>query len=563
MDHLARSGGRTRDVVENSEENASQHDCAHHHPAHLGAVPVDTELGHRRWRVLVVASIAMFMGTLLTTIVAVALPVLSPALRLSYSEALWVQAAYVLAASVALIPVGRLADRRGLARFLLLGVGLFGVFSIACSLAVSGPFLVAVRALQGVGAAFMMTTSVALVTSVFPPEERGRAMGLNVMAGYVGLMVGPPIGGLMVHHVSWRWIFLVNIPLVVGILAYGGSLMESERRDRARAQAPPTVPAASVPVAPIASGTAAPRSDHAHLDLPGTALLAAVLLTLLVPLIFVPFWGWLSPLTLGLLGGFVVLLVVFVLVESRGEDPVLDLKLIRHNRLFAAATSAAFLNYAGLYGFTTLTAVFLEVTQGLSAQRAGLLLLIQPAFMVLLSPLFGRLSDAIGSRVLAGGGMLLAAAGTAQLGLLPSPVPEWRVILALAFVGIGMAAFSSPNTSSAMGAVRRSQLSLASGFLSTMRTAGQGFSVALLGAIAAAGLGPTGGRVLFLGEQASAAAAMTFSDGYTTAMFVAAGLLLAGALVSLVKGQRQTMDHAPSSQPSSPQRAPINAKEPA
>lgn len=525
----------------------------------------ESELGQRRWRVLVIASIAMFMGTLLTTIVAVALPVLSPALRLSYSEALWVQAAYVLAASVSLIPVGRLADRRGLTRFLLVGVGLFGIFSIACSLSVSGPFLIAVRALQGVGAAFMMTTSVALVTAVFPPEERGRAMGLNVMAGYVGLMAGPPIGGLMVHHLSWRWLFLVNIPLVVGILAYGWSLMESERRDRARAQAHSTGLAAFAPAAPGSAGPrgADPRGAHTHLDWPGTALLAAVLLTLLVPLIFVPFWGWLSPLTLGLLGGFVVFLVVFVVVESRVNDPVLDLGLIRHNRLFAAATTAAFLNYAGLYGVTTLTAVFLEVTQGLSAQRAGLLLLIQPAFMVLLSPVFGRLSDAVGSRVLAGGGMLLAAAGTAQLGLLPSPVPEWRVLLALAFVGIGMAAFSSPNTSSAMGAVHRSQLSLASGFLSTMRTAGQGFSIALLGAIAAAGLGPTGGRVLFLGEQASEAAAATFSEGYKTAMFLAAGLLVAGALVSLVKGQRQTQAEAQGRRPSSPDIPSATVKEPA
>lgn len=500
-----------------------------------------TELARHAWRVLVLASVGMFVGTLLTTVVAVALPVLSPALRLSYSEALWVQAAYVLTASVSLIPVGRLADRYGLMRSFLVGITIFGVFSIACALAFSGVFLIVVRCLQGIGAAFMMTTSVALVTAVFPPEERGRALGLNVMAGYVGLMAGPPIGGLIVHHTSWRWIFLLNMPLVLGALAYGWGLMAAERRDRATAVGPASDGA---PAGAATSGGAPPSGAPrgvagVRLDWPGTVLLALVLLSLLVPLIFVPFWGWLSPLTLGLLGGFVVLLIIFVLVESRVSDPVLDLGLIRGNRVFAAATTAAFLNYAGLYGVTTLTAVFLEVTQGFSAQRAGLLLLVQPAFMVALSPIFGRMSDTIGSRAPAGGGMLLAAAGTAQLGLLPSPVTEWRVLLALAFVGIGMAAFSSPNTSSAMGSVSRSQLSLASGFLATMRTAGQGFSIALLGAIAAAKLGPTGGRVLFLGEQASEAAAATFSEGYSAAMFLAAGLLVAGALVSLVRGQRQ------------------------
>jgi MFS family permease len=257
-----------------------------------------------------------------------------------------------------------------------------------------------------------------------------------------------------------------------------------------------------------------------------------------VPLIFVPFWGWMSPLTLGLLGGFVVLLVAFVLVESRVHDPVLDLDLVRKNRVFAAGTVAAFLNYAAVYGVTTLTAVFLEIAQGYSPQHAGLLLLVQPVFMAGLSPVFGRLSDRIGSRVLATGGMLLAAAGTTQLGLLPSPAPAWRVLVALGVVGIGMAAFSSPNTSSVMGSVQRSRLSLASGFLGTMRTAGQGVSIALLGAIAASGLGPTGGRVIFLGEKASEAAASSFSNGYHTAMLVAAGLAAAGALVSMVQGPR-------------------------
>jgi EmrB/QacA subfamily drug resistance transporter len=463
----------------------------------------------------------MFMGTLVTTVVAVALPVLGPDLRLSYSEALWVQAAYPLAMAVVLIPVGRLADRRGLMRFYLIGVAIFGVFSIACALAFSGPFLIVVRCLQGAGGGFMAGTSAALVTTVFPPHERGRGLGLNVMAGYVGLMAGPPIGGLIVSHASWRWIFIISIPLALITLMNGWFLLGAERRDRAASRE-----------APAGAGAT-------HLDWVGTALLGALLICLLVPLISIPFWGWTSPITLGLLGGFVVFLVAFVLVEDRVRDPVLNLGLVRKNRVFAAGTSAALLNYAAVYGVTTFTAVFLEIVQGYTAQRAGLYLLVQPVFMAGLSPVFGRLSDRIGQRIPATGGMLLAAAGTAQLGLLPSPAPAWRVLVALGVVGIGMAAFSSPNTSSVMGSVKRSELSLASGFLGTMRTAGQGLSVALLGGIAASGLGPTGGRVLFLGEKASEAAASTFSDGYRMAMLVAAGLAVVGALVSLVRGPRQ------------------------
>jgi MFS family permease len=492
-----------------------------------------TELGRHRWRVLVLSSLGMFMGTLVTTIVAVALPVLGPALRLSYSEALWVQAAYVLAMSIFLIPVGRLADKRGLMRFYLIGIAIFGVFSIACSLAFAGPFLVAMRFLQGAGAGFMAATSPALVTATFPPEERGRGLGLNAMAGYVGLMAGPPIGGLIVSHVSWRWIFLVNIPLVLITLVNGWFLLGAERRDRAAGPARAGSPGR---VAPAGAGARPAAGVGASLDWTGTVLLALALATLLVPLISIPFWGWLDPVTLGLLAAFVVLISAFVMVESRVRDPLLNLDLVRKNRLFAAGTAAAFLNYAAVYGVTTLTAVFLQISQGYSAQHAGLFLLTQPVFMVALSPVFGQLSDRVGSRLLATGGMLLVAAGTAQLGTLPSPAPAWRVVLALATVGIGMAAFSSPNTSSVMGSVPRSQLSLASGFLGTMRTSGQGVSIALLGAIAASGLGPTGGRVLFLGEEASEAAASSFSEGFMTAMLVAAGLAFIGALVSLVRG---------------------------
>jgi MFS family permease len=488
---------------------------------------IETELGRHRRRVLILSSLGMFMGTLLATIVAVALPRdIGPELALTYSEALWVQAIYPLAMSVSLVPVGRIADRYGLMRLFLVGVAIFAAFSIACALAFAGPFLVVVRFLQGIGGGFMSATSAALVANVFPPQERGRGLGLNTMAGYLGLMVGPPLGGLIVSHASWRWVFAINLPLALGIIIGGRSLLGPERRDQAvlRDRA--------------SRGSHAPAGQAARLDWFGTALLGAALTCLLVPLISVPFWGWLSPLTLGLLGGSVLLLRGFVLVEDRVSDPLLDLDLVRKNRVFAAGTTAALFNYAAVYGVTIFTSVFLQIVEGLSQQRAGLYLLMSPLFMAGLSAPFGRLSDRIGQRIPATGGMLLIAGGTAQLGLLPSPAPTWRVLLALATVGIGMAAFSSPNMSSVMGSVKQSQLSLASGFLGTMRTAGQGVSVGLLGAIAASSLGPAGGRVLFLGEKASEAAAESFSGGYRTAMLVAAGLAVAGALVSMVRGPR-------------------------
>ena len=228
-------------------------------------------------------------------------------------------------------------------RFYLIGLAIFAVFSIACSLAFSGPFLIAARSLQGAGAAFMAATSPALVTAVFPPEERGRGLGLNAMAGYLGLMAGPPIGGLIVDHASWRWIFLINVPLAIITLVNGWFLLGAERRDRvaARERSAAERRVEGQP-APAAAGAGLATGIGASLDWAGTALLGLLLVSLLVPLISVPFWGWLNPLTLVLLAAFVVFLAAFIVVKSRLGDPLLNLDLVRKNRVFAAGTSARF-----------------------------------------------------------------------------------------------------------------------------------------------------------------------------------------------------------------------------
>ena len=192
-----------------------------------------SELEQRRWRLLVVGSVGVFMATLDASIVAVALPVIGPHLRLSYTDALWVQAAYILVLTVLVIPVGRVADMRGPFRLYTLGVLLFGIFSVVAAFSTSGLFLVVARGFQGVGGALVTTTSAAIVTAAFPPKERGRALGLNVMAATLGLTLGPPLGGLIVTHLGWRWIFLVNAPITAAILAGGWDLLGAEKRDRA------------------------------------------------------------------------------------------------------------------------------------------------------------------------------------------------------------------------------------------------------------------------------------------------------------------------------------------
>jgi MFS family permease len=223
-------------------------------------------------------------------------------------------------------------------------------------------------------------------------------------------------------------------------------------------------------------------------------------------------------------------------VEKRVASPLIDLDLLRRNRLFAAANLAALLNYMALYAVSVLTAVQLQLVMGHPARVAGWVLMGQPVMMTVLSPFAGRLSDRIGSRALATSGMVLVAAGMVLLGSLGGGAGLWKVVGSLAVVGLGMAAFSAPNTSAIMGAVDRTQLGVASAFLATMRVTGQALSVAFLGGIAASRLGSGGWRLLL--AKASGPAAGAFAWGYSAAMFTGAGLALLGAWASLTRHRR-------------------------
>jgi len=471
----------------------------------------------RRWELLALTSIGAFMAPLDGSIVSVALPVMSPDLGLSFAASMWVQAAYLLATAVLLIPMGRLADQHGRVRFYLIGIAVFTAGSLLAALSMNGAWLIVSRVIQGGGAALMVATSAAIVTAVFPPQERGRALGINIMAVYVGLSIGPPLGGILADTLGWRSIFLINLPIGLVVLVWGWMMLPQSKRVQQ-----------------------APRVDFA-----GAALLGVFLISLLVPLTFAPEWGWVAPLTLTLVALAAVSLVGFVVVERRVDAPVLDLDLLVHNRLFAAANTAALLNYMALYGIGLLTAIFLEVVQDRSAAVTGWLMLSQPLLMAVLSPFSGRLSDRVGSRVLATGGMVTIAFGMALLAAMPTTAPVWQVAEDLAVVGLGMAAFSAPNTSAIMGSVRRDQLGVASAFLGTMRTAGMALSVALLGGIAASQLGRLGGRLLFTHGRDGGAAGLAaqavsgYAQGYRYAMLTGAVLALVGAAVSLTRGAHE------------------------
>lgn len=458
-----------------------------------------------RWRLLALTSIGAFMAPLDGSIVAVALPRIATALGLGYGPSLWVQAAYLLTMAVLLIPLGRWADRRGRLRSYLLGITLFTVGSLLAALARSGGLLIGGRVMQAVGAALLSATSAALVTAVFPPAERGRALGINVMAVYAGLSVGPPLGGFLVDRFGWPSLFLLNLPIGLGVLVWGLHLARS-----------------------VKDAEGPPRGG----DLPGSLLLGAGLLGLLIPPTFAGEWGWGDPRLVGLLGLGGFALAGFLLWERQAPAPLLDLDLLK-NRVFTAGNLAAFLAYGALYAVGLLTAAHLQLVQGRSARAAGWILLGQPVVQAALSPLAGHLGDRVGARLLSTLGMGFTALGLGCLALLPARPDLVLLIGSLALVGVGMAAFSAPNTSAVMGSVAKDRLGVAAAVLATMRVTGMAFSVALLGGLAAHGLGSGGWKALVRGADPSLA--QVFAHGYRVAMAAGALLALLGAWASLAR----------------------------
>ncbi len=482
---------------------------ADHGPGGLGA----DNLSERRWRVLGATAIGAFIAPFDGSVVAIALPRIGPALHLSFVGALWVQLIYLLVLTVALIPAGRLADTWGGLRLYRIGLVVFALASAAAGLSTSTEWLLAARCIQGLGAALLSATSTALVTEAFPQSERGKALGLNVTAVYLGLALGPALGGLLTEQVGWRSIFYVNVPVAAASLALGWGLVS--RRHAAR-----------------------PRT-RAGFDLPGLGLLVIALAAGMAGVSLAPIWGWTAPASLALMLAGATGVIVLVAWESGRADALLDVGLFRRSRLFATANLAALANYVAFSAVTVLTSVFLEVVSGRSPEQAGLVLVAAPAAMVALSWLAGRASDVFGSRWLSSGGMAVIAAGLVMLSQLPAQPVMPELVGELVVVGVGMAAFSSPNTSAVMGSVPRAQLGVASGMLGTMRFLGQALSIGVLGALATSQLGAGGQAVLLTGHAESIGAASAYVSGYHLAMLAGAGIAIVGALASLTRPGRE------------------------
>ncbi len=443
-----------------------------------------------------ICGLSSFLTPFMGAGINVALPALGRQFSMSAVSLGWVTTAYQLAAAMFLVPFGRYADIKGRKRIYILGLGVFTSGSILAAVAPGGGWLIAFRALQGLGGAMIFGTGVAILTSVYPPGERGRALGLNTAVTYLGLSLGPVVGGFLVRVFGWRSIFWVSVPLTLCAMVLAFLKVKGEWAE----------------------------ARDERFDLPGSMLLGAGLIPLVYGFSKLPST---AGVVLTVIGAAV--LTWFVSYEARSAHPVLDVRLFQENRIFAFSNLAALVNYSATFAVGFLLSLYLQYIKGLPVHQAGLVLIAQPAVMAMVSPFTGRLSDRVEPRVLASAGMTVTAVGLLALSVLGPGTPLAYTTAVLAFIGFGLGLFSSPNTNAVMGSVDRRMFGTASATLGTMRLSGQMFSAGITMMIFA----------LFLGKsQIVPAVFPQFMRSLRTAFAFYSAICVLGVFASLARGNR-------------------------
>lgn len=469
-----------------------------------------------RWAVLTLVALGMFMTTLDASIVNISLPAIARTFHTPIGSAVeWVIIAYLIVIAATLLTLGRLSDLVGRKPVWLAGLAMFTLGSMFCGAARSLPELIVARAFQGLGGALIIAPSFAIITDAFSDADRGRALGLNAVVFAIGTSVGPTLGGLITEHLTWRWIFYLNVPL--GALA----LLASHRM--------------------LPSSGARTREP---VDLPGAACLATGLALLTASLSFGQEWGWTSPRLLTCLVVGIVALAGAATIERRVRHPIFDLALLR-DRILASALGSLTLAMLALFGVSFMLPFYFEELRGFSVAQSGLLLTPLPLTIAVVAPLSGALADRIGSRWLASGGLALSCVGLLLLARLDATSTIGDIVWRLMLTGLGQGLFQSPNTRALMNAAPRGEQGQASGLLATGRGLGQSFSVALAGAIFAGLGGASAGRAL-AGASAGALTAAeivalqnTFLAGFQAALTISAAVAAVGVVAALVRGDER------------------------
>ncbi len=396
--------------------------------------------------VLLVAALGSFLTPFMGSSVNVALPSIGAEFPMDAILLSWVATIYLLAAAMFLVPFGRLADIYGRKKMLTYGIIIYTLSSFLSAIAVSALTLILFRVLQGIGAALIFGTYIAILTSVYPVGERGKALGMTIAAAYLGLSLGPFLGGLLTQSFGWRSIFFINIPFGIVILALIFWKLKGEW---------------------IGAG-------GEKFDTIGSVLFGLTLVAVMYGFSLLPVRTGLIMILIG-----ISCLFAFVLWEMRVDSPVLNLHLFQKNTVFAFSNLAVLINYSATFAVGFLLSLYLQYIKGFNPQNTGLILVAQPLVMTLFSPFAGKLSDRIEPRLVASVGMALTAIGLSLLTLLGETTSVEYIIASLLLLGFSFALFSSPNANAIMSSVEKRFYGVASATLGTMRLIGQMFSMGL------------------------------------------------------------------------------------
>lgn len=395
---------------------------------------------------LIVAMLSSFFAPFMASSINVALPSIADEFEMDAVLLTWVATSYLLSAAVFMVPFGKLADIHGRKRIFILGMWIFGIASVLCAIAPSSWILIGARIIQGFGSAMVFGTSIALLTSVYPPQERGKVLGLIVAVTYVGLSVGPSFGGFLTGFLGWRSLFMFILPFAAAVIIVASKRLKGEWAD----------------------------AKGETFDLGGSVIYALSLTGVILGFSFLPD---LLGVTISLAG--VAGMGVFVYWESRFQNPVLDMALFRRNKAFAFSNMAALINYSATFAVTFLMSLYLQYVKELTPEEAGLILVAQPIVMAAFSPLAGRLSDIVEPQIISSIGMAISAVGLVLLSFMAEETSLWVIIASLAVLGFGFALFSSPNMNAIMSSVEKKSYGVASSTVGTMRLVGQVLSLGI------------------------------------------------------------------------------------
>ncbi len=493
--------------------------------------PARPEGYERRWWILGVLCMSLLVIGLDNTILNVAIPTLARDLHASTSELQWIVDSYTLVFAGLLLTTGSLSDRYGRRSALALGLVIFGIGSVFSAFATSATMLIATRALMGVGGAFIMPSTLSILTNVFPPEERGRAIGIWAGVSGLGIGIGPVVGGWLLNHFWWGSVFLVNVPIVIAALIAGRLIVPNTRDPEA------------------------PRLD------PFGAMLSIVGLTTLVyGIIEAPSHGWTDPVVIGSFVVAAIALGAFVTWELHTDHPLLNVRFFENPRFTAASISVSLVFFA-LFGSLFFLTQYLQFVLGYTALQAGLRVAPISLALIVMAPLAGRLVQPIGNKLLVVAGMTIVGVGLWLLSTVTPTTGYPLVLLSLMVLGTGMGLAMTPATESIMGSLPLGKAGVGSAMNDTTRQIGGALGVAILGSVfatayaasiapalkglpeqaAAAATNSVGAALAIAarlpgasGATLAAASKLSFIDAMDRGLFVGAAVAVAGALVALV-----------------------------